>query len=155
LLGVLAKPSGRRAKPVLLLCGVASAALVAAGCGAVGRVTSGDPATGKALFVAKCGSCHTLADAKTTGTIGPNLDDAFRADKSPGFASAGTQQTIRDVVRGQIAYPESDPGTVNPKTGAPTTGMTPNLLHGQQAKDVAVYVALCAAEPTCTVSASG
>ena len=121
----------------------------------MGRVTSGDPATGKTLFIAKCGGCHTLAAAKTTGTIGPNLDDAFLADKSPGFASAGTEQTIRDVVRGQIAYPESDPGTINAKTGAPNQGMTPNLLHGQQAKDVAVFVAKCAAVPTCSVSASG
>jgi cbb3-type cytochrome c oxidase subunit III len=30
----------------------------------------------KALFAANCGSCHTLADAGTTGTTGPNLDDA-------------------------------------------------------------------------------
>jgi cytochrome c6 len=29
---------------------------------------------GKSIFTANCGSCHTLADAGTTGTIGPNLD---------------------------------------------------------------------------------
>jgi mono/diheme cytochrome c family protein len=29
---------------------------------------------GKDLFVAKCGSCHTLKAAGTTGTTGPNLD---------------------------------------------------------------------------------
>ena len=29
---------------------------------------------GKAIFKAKCGGCHTLADAGTTGTVGPNLD---------------------------------------------------------------------------------
>jgi cbb3-type cytochrome c oxidase subunit III len=28
----------------------------------------------KLLFQSNCGSCHTLADAGTTGTIGPNLD---------------------------------------------------------------------------------
>ena len=114
----------------------------------MGRVTSGDPATGKALFVAKCGTCHTLAAAHTIGTLGPNLDNAFRADKSPTFASAGTEQTIRDVVRGQIAYPETDPGTGHP-------GMTANLLHGQQAKDVAVFVAKCVDVPSCTVTAAG
>ena len=30
-----------------------------------------------------CGSCHTLADAGTTGTVGPNLDAA-----SPSFETA-------------------------------------------------------------------
>ena len=140
--------SARSFRPLrrFVLLGVLAA--VAAGCGAVGRVTSGDPATGKTLFVSKCGACHTLAAAGTKGTIGPNLDNAFRADKSPSFSSSGTEQTIRDVVRGQIAYPETDPGTGHP-------GMTPNLLHGQQARDVAMYVAKCAAVPTCTVSASG
>jgi cbb3-type cytochrome c oxidase subunit III len=29
---------------------------------------------GKEIFTAKCGSCHTLSDAKTTGKVGPNLD---------------------------------------------------------------------------------
>jgi mono/diheme cytochrome c family protein len=102
-------------------------------------VTSGDAAAGKKLFQNKCGSCHTLADAGTKGTIGPNLDDAFRADKAQGF----NLSTMRDLVRGQIAYPESDPGTGHP-------GMTPNLLHGQQARDVAVYVAQCAAVKNCS-----
>lgn len=36
----------------------------------------GDPVAGKAVFTgsAGCGSCHTLKDAGTTGTVGPNLD---------------------------------------------------------------------------------
>src|SRR5262249_36064117 len=37
----------------------------------------GDPAAGKQVFlsVAACGGCHTLADAGSTGNVGPNLDD--------------------------------------------------------------------------------
>jgi mono/diheme cytochrome c family protein len=31
---------------------------------------------GKSIFTANCGSCHTLADAGTSGKVGPNLDDA-------------------------------------------------------------------------------
>jgi mono/diheme cytochrome c family protein len=116
-------------------------AVIAAGCGAVGRVTSGDPTTGKTLFVAKCGACHVLAAAGTTGKVGPSLDDAFRADKSSNFASAGTEGSIRDVVRGQIAYAEKP--------------MPTNLVRGKQADDVAVFVAKCAAVPSCTVSAAG
>ena len=34
----------------------------------------GDPAKGKSIFLTNCGSCHTLAAAKSTGTVGPNLD---------------------------------------------------------------------------------
>jgi mono/diheme cytochrome c family protein len=47
----------------------------------VGRVagtgaTTETPTDGKSIFTATCGSCHTLADAGTTGTVGPNLDDS-------------------------------------------------------------------------------
>jgi outer membrane protein assembly factor BamB len=35
----------------------------------------GTAANGKSIFVANCGSCHTLNAAGTTGSIGPNLDD--------------------------------------------------------------------------------
>ena len=38
---------------------------------------AGDAAAGKEVFeTAGCTSCHTLADANATGTVGPNLDDA-------------------------------------------------------------------------------
>ena len=38
---------------------------------------SGDAAAGSDLYAnAGCGNCHTLADAGTTGNIGPNLDDS-------------------------------------------------------------------------------
>lgn len=119
------------------------AALAASGCGAVGRVTTADPSHGKQLFTSaakasapSCASCHTLADAKSQGTVGPNLDDAFSSDKSQGFS----EQTLRDVVRGQIAYPEQP--------------MPPNLFRGQDARDVAAYVAKCAGNPSCGVTSS-
>ena len=113
-------------------------ALLASGCGAVGRVTEGDPAHGKQLFLQSakpsepsCASCHTLADAKSQGTVGPNLDDAFAAVKTGTFSE---EQTIRDVVRGQIAYPEEP--------------MPANLYRGQDARDIAVYIAKCAGNRT-------
>jgi mono/diheme cytochrome c family protein len=38
---------------------------------------TGDPVAGKALFLKSgCVGCHTLSDAKATGTVGPNLDQA-------------------------------------------------------------------------------
>jgi mono/diheme cytochrome c family protein len=32
-------------------------------------------AEGKTVFTTNCGSCHTLAEAGTSGTVGPNLDE--------------------------------------------------------------------------------
>ncbi len=40
-------------------------------------VTPEAPTDGKSIFAATCGSCHTLADAGTSGTVGPNLDEAM------------------------------------------------------------------------------
>ncbi len=34
------------------------------------------PTDGKSIFTATCSACHTLAVAGTTGTVGPNLDNA-------------------------------------------------------------------------------
>jgi mono/diheme cytochrome c family protein len=41
-----------------------------------GAAPAGDAAAGKAVFTANCGGCHTLADAGTSGAVGPNLDEA-------------------------------------------------------------------------------
>ena len=38
---------------------------------------NGDPTAGKTIFkTGPCAGCHTLADAGTHGTVGPNLDQA-------------------------------------------------------------------------------
>jgi mono/diheme cytochrome c family protein len=92
----------RPRRAVVVPLAVVTAALFAAGCGSVGfSEGTGDQTRGKELFVAKCGSCHTLADAGTKGQIGPNLDDAFRESRLSGLG----ESTIVQVVRGQIAYP--------------------------------------------------
>ena len=39
-----------------------------------GGTTQQASAQGKQIFTQNCGSCHTLKDAKTTGQVGPNLD---------------------------------------------------------------------------------
>ncbi|MFN0154075.1 MAG: c-type cytochrome [Gaiella sp.] len=48
----------------------------------------GDAVAGKAVFTSNCGGCHTLADAETSGAVGPNLDDS-----APGFETVQTQVT--------------------------------------------------------------
>jgi cytochrome c553 len=71
----------------------------------------GDPVAGKQVFLgsAGCGACHTLADAGTTGTVGPNLDEAqpsveLALDRitngqgaMPAFAGTLTEKQIADV----------------------------------------------------------
>ena len=56
---------------------------------------AGDAAAGKAVFTTNCGGCHTLSDAGTTGTVGPNLDDV-----KPDAATVSTQ-----VINGGGAMP--------------------------------------------------
>lgn len=74
----------------------------------------GNAAAGKAIFASQgCGSCHTLAAAGTSGTVGPNLDEA-----KPNFELAVTR-----VTKGQGAMP-------------PFGGQ----LESQQIADVAQYV---------------
>ncbi len=125
----LAPAKPRRAAVVVFV--VIAAALFMAGCGSVGYTEgTGDRSKGKELFVQKCGSCHALADAGTEGRIGPNLDYAFLESRRNGLG----ESTIVQVVRGQIAYP-----ITNTSTGAP--GMPANLVEGQDADDVASYVA--------------
>lgn len=120
-----------RRRTVLLAVTLGSLATLLAGCGTLGYTSAkADKTHGKALFSSKCGSCHTLADAGTTGTIGPDLDYAFKQDLAVGM----TEGTIRQVVRGQIAY-----AVTETSTGAP--GMPKNLVKGEDAKDVAAYVA--------------
>jgi mono/diheme cytochrome c family protein len=113
-------------------------ALAATGCGTTGlsEAGSGDTTRGKELFKERCGQCHVLADAKTVGVIGPNLDDAFRQSRADGLG----ERTIQSVVRGQIEYP-----VVDPPTGA--TGMPANIVEGDDAESVAAYVASVAALP--------
>jgi len=70
----------------------------------------GDSKNGSSVFAsAGCGSCHTLAAAKSTGTVGPNLDDlkpTYRTVTSqvtngghgmPSFKSTLKTQQIADV----------------------------------------------------------
>ena len=75
----------------------------------------GDPVAGKAIFLGAsgCTGCHTLADAGSSGTVGPNLDDA-----KPSF---------------DLAYDR----VTNGQGGMPSFGTS---LTDQQRADVAAYV---------------
>ena len=82
-------------------------ALAVAGCD---LQEDADLERGRDLFIAKCGTCHVLAEASTTADIGPNLDDAFAAARETGM----DQDTIEGVVqhgdkRGrELGYPTAN-----------------------------------------------
>jgi cbb3-type cytochrome c oxidase subunit III len=105
------------------------AAFLVAGCGTGGIAKNGDASRGKTLFQQQCGGCHTLADAGSNGKTGPNLDDAFKADRQQGYK----QSTIEQVVADQIKL----------ATGL----MPPNLVKGADVDAVAAYVASVAGVP--------
>lgn len=89
-----------------------------------GSATSSRAPTGRKLFIASCGSCHTLRAARTTGTDGPNLDRLFRHTK---------RNTIAGRVRRAI------------RNGAGE--MPAGILAGRNAYTVAVYVASVTGKP--------
>jgi plastocyanin len=110
----------------------ASVALLAgSGCGSVKHNENANLIVGKQQFVAKCGACHTLARANTKGTVGPNLDEAFRHSVAEGLG----RSTIPSVVQYQVEYP--NPENVMPK----------GLASGSVLRDIAAYVAYAAARP--------
>jgi len=130
--GVPADSSPRKRR---LLAGVGgpllALALFTAGCGVKGA-DNANLIVGKQDFVAKCGSCHTLARADTKGIVGPNLDEAFRASVAEGLE----RNTIRGVVEHQVEFPNHE-------------GVMPaGLLHGAAVSDVAAYVAQSADRTT-------
>jgi mono/diheme cytochrome c family protein len=125
------RPS-RMVKPLGRIATFITGALIAVSLGgcAVKHETA-NLVTGKQLFATNCGACHTLSHANTTGDVGPNLDDAFRQDRADGVKST----SIEGLVDYWIQYPN-------------TQGRMPSMLvKGQDAQDVAAYVAAVAAQP--------
>jgi len=120
------RPSGHL--PLAALALAAAAAIPLSGCG---RQHDADLVNGKALFVQKCASCHTLKRANAQGVQGPNLDHAFQTARSDGM----TEATVRGIVHGQISNVRRD--SIMPR----------NLVTGMNAVDVAAYVGHVAAQP--------
>jgi mono/diheme cytochrome c family protein len=110
-------------------------ALVAAlsGCGVSSK---GDFDRGKQLFAARCAQCHTLRDAGSTSTVGPDLDAAFAQARAHGM----DPETIAGVVKNQVENPR-------PSTSNPSVSMPADLVTGQNLDDVAAYVSTVAGNP--------
>ncbi len=114
-----------------------------AGLGALAALTGcdlqedADIDRGRAIFTQKCGTCHALAEAGSTVSIGPNLDDAFREARANGM----DQDTIEGVVENQVQIPRP----ASPEDTA--IYMPEDIVEGDDLEDVAAYVARYAGVP--------
>lgn len=113
------RQSGRVAVAIALGAGV----LALAGCGG-DDFADADLAAGKQTFVTLCSSCHTLGDSgRPPSPIGPDLDDAFRAARQVGMDDSQFAGVVARWIR--IAQKP----------------MPRNLVEGEDARDVAAYIA--------------
>ena len=123
---------------VLLLAGIVLAATGVGGCNLADSGTN--LVNGKEKFVETCARCHVLARAGATGVVGPNLDEAFQRARKDGFG----ESTFEGLVHKQILFPAIRP-QYDPKTGKELPLMPAKLVTGEDAEDVAAYVAFAAA----------
>lgn len=95
---------------------------------------------GRQLFLSNCGTCHTLAEAGSGADVGPDLDASFAQARADGMDS----DTVEGVVQQQIANPrEVEEGVEN----YTSIYMPAEIVTGQDAEDVAAYVASVAGVP--------
>ena len=143
--------------------GLVVAALLTAGCGTGGAANAGGPPdlnNGQQMFTQKCGYCHTLSAAGTTGTVGPNLDNAFAGAVNEKYPETSIENVVLDQIRlgsGPIAKYTTSKSFVEHclpphSTKCYSTPMPADLVTGQDAIDVAAYVASVAGQSGYTTS---
>ena len=65
------------------------------------ETTTGEStAVGREVFVANCGTCHTLSDAGTSGSVGPELDGG-------GYSVDQVEQQVRNGGGGMPAFEDT------------------------------------------------
>ena len=116
----------------VVLCGGVLA--LASGCSAGGG--EADLVAGKTAFAEKCSSCHTLKRANARGVTGPNLDEAFRQALADGFERDGIEGAVHEQIDNPAILPKDS-----------RAYMPPDLAKGQEAKDIAAYVASAVSLP--------
>ena len=138
--------------------GLVAAALLVAGCGTGGVASAGGPPdtqNGATLFKSTCAACHTLSAAGTTGTIGPNLDNAFAESVSEHIPQSSIENVVLDQIRlgsGEISKPYTTSKyyiqhhCLNDQAKCENPEMPANIVKGQDAIDVAAYVASVAGQ---------
>jgi mono/diheme cytochrome c family protein len=106
-----------------ICAGLAALALLLAGCGGSDSSSSSSSAStqqststgggqsasaqGKQIFTSNCGGCHTLADAGTNGSVGPNLDD-LKPDKARVVRQVNNGGGQMPAFKGRLSAAEID-----------------------------------------------
>lgn len=91
---------------------------------------------GQSLFQTNCGNCHTLYAAGTDGNFAPDLDELLSPSGPPEDEAAikGIEKRVLNAIENGV-----DSST--------TAGrMPPGILSGEQAEEVAEFVATTAGE---------
>ena len=98
-----------------------------------------DLATGQSLFQTNCGNCHTLYAAGSDGNFAPDLDVLLAPNGPP--SGEGSEEAIEQL-EGRVlnAIDEGVDSTTTPGR------MPAGILSGEQAKEVAEFVARTAGE---------
>jgi mono/diheme cytochrome c family protein len=92
---------------------------------------------GQSLFQTNCGTCHTLYAAGTDGNFAPNLDELLAPSGPPEGDKATIEATKKRVLN----------AIENGVDSTTTAGrMPPGILNGEQAEEVAEFVATTAGE---------
>jgi mono/diheme cytochrome c family protein len=86
---------------------------------------------GQSLFETNCGTCHTLYAAGTDGNFGPNLDELLAASGTP------TEKKEIEQIEGRVANAIKEGVDSSSTPGR----MPPGILSGEQAEEVAEFVA--------------
>ena len=91
---------------------------------------------GQTLFQTNCGNCHTLYAAGTDGNYGPDLDELLAPNRPA--PRARKSKSIEERVLNAL-----DNGVDSTTTPG---RMPPGILYGEQAEEVAEFVAHTAGE---------
>jgi mono/diheme cytochrome c family protein len=98
-----------------------------------------DLAEGQELFKINCGNCHTLYAAGTDGNFAPDLDELLAPTGPP--TGPGSEETIKQSKKRVLnAIDEGVDSTTTPGR------MPPEILSGEQAEEVAEFVAQTAGQ---------
>jgi mono/diheme cytochrome c family protein len=94
---------------------------------------------GQSLFQTNCGTCHTLYAAGTDGNFAPNLDELLAPAGPP--EGEGAKEAIEQTKKRVLNAIE------NGVDSTTTAGRMPaGVLNGEQAEEVAEFVATTAGE---------